>query len=273
MKTIKGVLLALLAVTCIGTSVVGLSGCSGETQESSVEQNIETKVIFDLNGDGKSYKASGLSEEVIGVLTIPQTYNGLPVTEIDRRAFARYSSLTSVEIPDSVTWIGSSAFEDCDSLESVVIGSRVTTIGNGAFLNCSSLTSIVIGNSVTTIGEMAFYNTGYYKDGRNWENGVLYIGKYLIEANKDTIEESYTIKDGTLYIGDSAFEACSSLTSIEIPDSVTAIEDQAFFNCLDLMSIRFKGTVESWNAISKGGLWKNNVPATEVVCSDGRVAI
>ena len=54
-----------------------------------------------------------------GVVTIPSTTNGLPVTSIGSYAFIDCSSLTSVTIPNSVTNIGHWAFLDCSSLTGV----------------------------------------------------------------------------------------------------------------------------------------------------------
>ncbi len=66
------------------------------------------------------------------------------------------SGLTSVSIPNSVTSIGGGAFYGCSGLTSVTIPNSVTSIGGGAFSGCSGLTSVTIPNSVTSIGEQAF---------------------------------------------------------------------------------------------------------------------
>ncbi len=74
-------------------------------------------------------------------------------------------------------------------------------------------------------------------------------------------------------IGGGAFSGCSGLTSVVIPNGVTSIGWFAFEDCSRLTSITFEGTVAQWNAIEKGNSWKYNVPATEVVCSDGTVTL
>ena len=48
---------------------------------------------------------------------------------------------------------------------------------------------------------------------------------------------SITIPDSVTNIGDRAFRSCSSLTSITIANSVTSIGDSAFFDCSSLTSI------------------------------------
>ncbi|MDE6824758.1 MAG: leucine-rich repeat domain-containing protein, partial [Duncaniella sp.] len=68
------------------------------------------------------------------------------------------SSLTNIEIPNSVTSIGDLVFCGCSSLTNIEIPSSVTVIGEGAFYYCPTLTNIEIPSSVTSIGNSAFYN-------------------------------------------------------------------------------------------------------------------
>jgi uncharacterized protein YjdB len=162
------------------------------------------------------------------------------VTTIGSVAFYGCSSLTSITIPNSVTTIGDYAFEGCTGLTSITIPNSVTTIGERAFYGCSSLTSITIPNSVTTIGDYAF-------------NGCSSLTSITIPNSVTTIESyafyvctsltSITIPESVTTIGGSAFSGCTSLTSVTIPNSVTTIGDYAFAGCTSLTSITIGNSV------------------------------
>ena len=207
---------------------------------------------------------------------------GKSVTSIGSNAFYDCSGLTSVTIPNSVTSIASNAFVGCWSLTKVnYLGTvdkwveidfnffnsnptyyakdlyinnelladvKITSadsIKQYAFYNCKSIKSVEIGNNVTSIGYDAFYNTGIYNSESNRDSGVLYIDNFLIQANLSVVKGSYTIKEGTRVIVSSAFNGCSGLTSVTIPNSVTSIGNEAFNGCSGLTSVSIGNSVTS----------------------------
>lgn len=78
------------------------------------------------------------------------------LTFIGRSAFQE-CQMTSVELPNSLLEIGRAAFCAC-GLTSVTIPDNVQTIGQSAFASCQNLSTITIGSGVTSIGYFAFSN-------------------------------------------------------------------------------------------------------------------
>jgi len=110
---------------------------------------------FELIDNGTAYSVTGCDKSAAKV-TIPATYEGLPVTAIGDRAFFGYGNLTSITIPESVTLIDDFAFSNCNSLVSITIPASVRKIGDAVFRDCTSLTSLIIPEGVTSIGKYAF---------------------------------------------------------------------------------------------------------------------
>ena len=64
------------------------------------------------------------------------------MTSVDADVFSGCSSLTSVELPECLEYIGTNAFSNCSSLTSIELPESLTYISTGVFSGCSSLTSI-----------------------------------------------------------------------------------------------------------------------------------
>lgn len=104
------------------------------------------------------YPTTGMITGYVGtdtVVVIPSKINGITVETIGHTAF-RYSSVTSVTIPDSVTFISDSAFAYCFNLTNISIPNSVTSIGFSAFGGCTKLESITLPSSLSTISKALF---------------------------------------------------------------------------------------------------------------------
>ena len=207
-------------VQTIGNYAFDCSGVTSVTIPNSV------KTIGDL----AFYRCEGLTSVTVG--------SG--VQTIGYEAFRGCTGLTGeLIIPNSVKTIGAQAFWNCPELTSVIIEEGVETIGEGAFYCCYGLTGeLVIPNSVQTIGEGAFAqcmgltgirvdagNTVY--DSRGTCNAIMETAtNTLVSGCKNTI-----IPEDCESIGNYAFEGCTELTSLTIPNSVKTIGVCAFYQC------------------------------------------
>ena len=187
---------------------------------------------------------------------------------IGKGAFFKCISLTSINIPGSVTSIGEFAFLNCNSLTSIKIPEGVATIGGAAFRNCKSLPSVIIPKTVTTIGKFAFadcntlVNIIIPNSVVNIERGVFFNCKSLTNID---------IPKSVRNIGISAFSHCNSLTSINIPDGVTTIEDYAFVFCTSLKSINIPDgvtTIEDYAFAFCTSLSSITIPSSVVTIGD-----
>lgn len=221
-------LIILLSTTAVQTSASDFSSNGMEYNIlSEEERTVEFARLNDYDGD----------------LSIPEqiTHNGTTYTVTAIRKFAFYgSSLTSIEIPETVTVIGEAAFGGCSNLTSITIPNSVTMLEEMMFVYCSSLTSITLPNTITTIGKAMF---GYCTNLRSVTipNSVTTIGNQaFFECNK---LESVEIPNTVTAIGERAFAYCPNLTTVTIPNTVTVIEDMTFNHCSSLTSVTIPSSV------------------------------
>lgn len=170
--------------------------------------------------------------------------------------------ITSIDIPNGTTTLGTYIFGNCHNLTSVTIPNTVTSIGGGAFGHCG-IRTIQLPNSVTTIGEQAFMGSDlvYITIPSSVNNLSTYVFTECASLTNVTFENNltllpigtfksssltqYVIPNTVTEIGSSAFSACRSLTSITIPSSVTNIGSRSFELCSSLTSITLPSSITS----------------------------
>ena len=91
---------------------------------------------------------------------IPEKLNGTTVRAIGPNAFYKYNNtnqVTLVEMPDTVTEIGSKAFLGCTNLQQIKLSRNLQIVGEEAFAGCTSLVRLELPNVLTKLSEKAFY--------------------------------------------------------------------------------------------------------------------
>ena len=213
---------------------------------------------YELNEDKLSYTVVGKGSATSKAIVI-DGHNGLPVTKVGYSAFGNDSTITSVTFGDYVeelddyafsmckgitsikfgkgmTYLGDFCFRYCEGLTSVEIPSNITVLKSGVFYTCKNLATIKLHNKIRIIEEFTFDKTAYFNNSANWKNKVLYIGTNLIKAKAD-ISGSYTVTSGTTCVGGKAFDACTSLSGVTLPNSVHSIGAKAFNDATSLKTI------------------------------------
>ena len=150
-----------LTKVVIGEGVVsiGKSAFTFSPKLTNIEVSVDNKFFSSIAGNLYDKNVTKLIQYCVAkndtTIDIPNT-----VTTIGSYACYQAKSLTSLDIPDNVKNIEEYAFSYCENLTSIVIGNGVTDIGDYAFISCLSLDNFVIGNSVVNIGNYAFASVG-----------------------------------------------------------------------------------------------------------------
>ena len=186
------------------------------------------------------------------------------VRKIGCNAFEGCEKLQSIEIPAGVEVIEDEAFKDCKNLKSIEIPDSVTKIGHCAFQGCESLTHIHLPQNLKELGESVFSFTGLVSilipEGLAVipdvcfsaceqlsaiifpKNGVIEIGSWAFESCSSL--RQIRIPNSVIKIGDGAFSGCTKLEHVEIPFGVTEISSDTFKACCELTSIVIPNSVE-----------------------------
>jgi len=161
---------------------------------------------------------------------------GDKVTRIEESAFSGCTGLTSINLPNTLTFIGSSAFSGCISLTSIALPNSIHDITSSTFSN-TGLHSIIIPSNINIIHQEAFYDCSNLvtvtiadeENALNFSNGGLQaFGNCPLT----------TVNFGRNITGRLQFQGKTSITTVHITgDKVTRIENSAFSGCTGITTI------------------------------------
>ena len=150
-----------------GNNVSIPSPSCSDTTVYSEEGGIYEYMILD---DGSIMISGCTADRSITALTIPSEINGLKVTALGNSSFFMMTWISSVTVPEGVTYIGSEAFAYC-GVSTVSLPSSLMYIQNNAFLSCLYLSTVYYSGST-----------------ENWDNILIGIGNTNLQRNIITAE-------------------------------------------------------------------------------------
>lgn len=173
-----------------------------------------TNVIYNGTATGSPWGAKSVNGTVDGYLIY---------ADADKTTLlaCRTDATGVITIPSSVTTINDIAFSACVDITSVEIPNTVTSIGTEAF---GSVLNVVYSGEVMGAPWGARSLNGYAEG----------IFAYVDDTKKTLITCSMGAKgdiivpDGVTAIGEGAFEFCLHITSVTLPASVNALGDNVF---------------------------------------------
>jgi len=170
-------------------------------------------------------------------------------------AFAYTSIGGDFTTPETLVDIGAYAFLGTDITKLTIpeTNKKDLIIGIGAFEDCNKLTEVTL----------PFIGASFEDDEISWFGYIFGAGAY--SANQTYVPESLktvTITDGITFVGIGGFSECTSLETINVPHSVSALWNDAFLNTTaryeltSAIELRFRIGIDIFNEVWAGHFGK-----------------
>lgn len=188
---------------------------------------VSITVVKNVYTEGNDYQIKKINMDILSDSSVEYVIVPNGITEVDA-SFRRCDTLKEIQLPETVTKIGSQTFLNCGNLVAINVdeNNKNYLSEDGVLFNKDKTKleyfpagkggTYTIPNTVTEIQSLAFYKCGKLEN-IYFESGI----------NLKTIPSQ-------------AFAYCTKLTSIEIPASVTYLDYQAFNNCSNLVTVSFE---------------------------------
>lgn len=198
-------------------------------------------------------------------IVVPNDIDGIPVTYV--RGLT--ADLTSIKLPSSLIKIKDDAFNSMDNLKSLVIdggapnlnelgersfsgcsnieeldlsNSKLTSIPEGAFAYCKNLKTIKLPSTITSIGDEAFYNCQSLTNIEGLDKCNLKSIGSAAFSNCKALENLDFSQSTFTNVPSKAFNGCSALAKITLPNTLTTIGGYAFYACYSIPQLDLSNT-------------------------------
>ena len=198
-------------------------------------------------------------------IVVPNDIDGIPVTYV--RGLT--ADLTSIKLPSSLIKIKDDAFNSMDTLKSLVIdrgapnlnelgersfsgcsnieeldlsNSKLTSIPEGAFAYCKNLKTIKLPSTITSIGDEAFYNCQSLTNIEGLDKCNLKSIGSAAFSNCKALENLDFSQSTFTNVPSKAFNGCSALAKITLPNTLTTIGGYAFYACYSIPQLDLSNT-------------------------------
>ena len=198
-------------------------------------------------------------------IVVPNDIDGIPVTYV--RGLT--ADLTSIKLPNSLIKIKDDAFNSMDTLKSLVIdggapnlnelgersfsgcsnieeldlsNSKLTSIPEGAFAYCKNLKTIKLPSTITSIGDEAFYNCQSLTNIEGLDKCNLKSIGSAAFSNCKALENLDFSQSTFTDVPSKAFNGCSALAKITLPNTLTTIGGYAFYACYGIPQLDLSNT-------------------------------
>ena len=201
------------------------------------------------------FRSWGIGQSNLITVTFESNSN---LTRIDDEAFKDNDKLTTIDIPESCVYIGSSAFA-YTGLTNLVFGKEIVRIGNQAFYSCDNLISIEFATGRSPFNNLTF-NSNDYEIFKNCKKLETVINYPIADLPDGCFENCYNLSSFTFgndngvsdpQIKSRAFANCYSLKEFTI--LFGEIGSEAFTNCYSLNKAIIK---------QSSGLFKDEIDET-----------
>ncbi|MEO0796113.1 MAG: leucine-rich repeat domain-containing protein [Verrucomicrobiota bacterium] len=231
---------------------------------------------------GDYIEITGSDSSISGDVVLPDEIDGKPVTVIGDSAFAsrtgitsivfpsglerieqyafRSSGIVSLDFPSSLLFIGDWAFYNCDFVTNLTFPDALTAIGKYAFSLMDSLAEVTIPASVESLEGNPFSHcdnlTTISVDAESSHFAV--VEDVLYNRDQDLLiayplgkpELEFTVLEGVIILGESAFAGSDYLERVTFSNSLTTIGRLAFYGCSKIESFSIGKNLSSigWSA-------------------------